>query len=740
MKTFKDLIDEKLTPADLEENYKKHSGLANLYDKEMKYFKDKDDRKKMATSAIKAHTRAHTTAPNDAKKEYHKKRIEQYNSILKESEELEEGSAFDKNMNDRARNSLHKLKEPVSKSVTLKVGDYAIYNKGKTAETVGKVHKIDGDDYILHHQATNTLHRVPKNKTELHESEELSEARIKPLPRRHFFDTYGNNNGIAYTDNKNWWKIMNGKVVGYANSYEDTSDWKKEFVAIQKGVKESEELDEAMTPQQKMDFERMMKGAMSRDAYNAKWKKPLKSAAKVIYGKNMKESEELDEAMVDSWKKVQSMDKGSVLGNKEQVKKRLDYLKAVHAHHKKYGNDTKKVRADIEKINRSRLAEETEELEEAIGYALSSANANAEYARKSSGYKGEHKETVKPADYSEKYKRLKKKATEAGHHYGAGIVGTTMHHYSSTMDHKQLKSFVKESVEIDEAAQSGNKGNGYHGQFPEDQADAKFSAMHTKLKKKFGEEGHLKDVKKPNVMIKHFLDSTHGRHVAAEGDSTVVSRFKNFKRNYKPELHEAEELEEGKHEGTIAAIAKHAYSPEVGHKIVTKKGGQVPGTVEKIEKDHVYFRHPEGKLFRTHVSNVQKDGKQVKESEEIEEGIVKDLKRLASGKDAKSRAGEEIKKSQQASMSNDNKTAKKHFTRFDKLDKLANGVKESEELSEMDKSAPQPGKDGKVSLKTYGSRDGQDDFKGPEKEAKPITFAKAKKDALAILNKQANKK
>lgn len=53
--------------------------------------------------------------------------------------------------------------------------------------------------------------------------------------------------------------------------------------------KEEVELDEAMTPQQKSDFDRMMAGAMSRAAYNAKWKKPLKSDAKVIYGKNVKE-------------------------------------------------------------------------------------------------------------------------------------------------------------------------------------------------------------------------------------------------------------------------------------------------------------------------------------------------------------------------------------------------------------------------------------------------------------------
>jgi hypothetical protein len=61
----------------------------------------------------------------------------------------------------------------------------------------------------------------------------------------------------------------------------------------------------------------------------------------------------------------------------------------------------------------------------------------------------------------------------------------------------------------------------------------------------------------------------------------------------------------------------------------------------------------------------------------VAEGLGKDIKRLATGKDVKSRAGQEIAKSQDASMKGDTKTSKKHFDRFDKLDKLANkGVAE----------------------------------------------------------------
>lgn len=70
---------------------------------------------------------------------------------------------------------------------------------------------------------------------------------------------------------------------------------------------------------------------------------------------------ELSEGQTDDWKKIQSMDKGSVLQGKEGARKRLAYLNAVHAHHKKYGNDTHKVKKEIEGINRSRLAEESDE-------------------------------------------------------------------------------------------------------------------------------------------------------------------------------------------------------------------------------------------------------------------------------------------------------------------------------------------------------------------------------------------
>ena len=78
------------------------------------------------------------------------------------------------------------------------------------------------------------------------------------------------------------------------------------------------------------------------------------------------------------------------------------------------------------------------------------------------------------------------------------------------------------------------------------------------------------------------------------------------------------------------------------------------------------------KAEKHHELGVKKATQKNEEVEGVAEGLVKDIRRLATGKDVKSRAGQEIAKSQDASMKGDNKTAHKHFKRYDKLDKLAN--------------------------------------------------------------------
>jgi hypothetical protein len=78
------------------------------------------------------------------------------------------------------------------KESAIKVGDTVVYNKNKTAETVGKVHKIEANDYILHHTRTNTYHRVPKKGSELAESVEQLDELSPNLLHRYVKKATGN--------------------------------------------------------------------------------------------------------------------------------------------------------------------------------------------------------------------------------------------------------------------------------------------------------------------------------------------------------------------------------------------------------------------------------------------------------------------------------------------------------------------------------------------------------------------
>ena len=113
---------------------------------------------------------------------------------------------------------------------------------------------------------------------------------------------------------------------------------------------------------------------------------------------------------------------------------------------------------------------------------------------------------------------------------------------------KPLNAKVLEFKEALTRVTSGNKGYGYHGTVEardDAEKDKRYSAMHRYAKKLVGDAGHLQDAKKPNVMVKHFLDSPHGRHIADNPtDKNITSRFSEFKKKYDPAMHEEVELEE----------------------------------------------------------------------------------------------------------------------------------------------------------------------------------------------------
>ena len=139
---------------------------------------------------------------------------------------------------------------------------------------------------------------------------------------------------------------------------------------------------------------------------------------------------------------------------------------------------------------------------------------------------------------------------------------------------------------------SGNKGYGYHGTVEardDAEKDKRYSAMHRYAKKLVGDAGHLQDAKKPNVMVKHFLDSPHGRHIADNPtDKNITSRFSEFKKKYKPEMHEEVELEESvdKNHPIVKeynALKKHDIKTLRG--MIAKSGGVVDTSGFK-SKDH----------------------------------------------------------------------------------------------------------------------------------------------------------
>lgn len=469
---------------------------------------------------------------------------------------------------------------------------------------------------------------------------------------------------------------------------------------------ETEELDEAMSPQQKADFDRMMAGAMSRAAYNAKWKKPLKSDSKVIYGKNVKEEAELSEehiVHVDDGSKYGDQphkkdadhvmagvkkhngkfdghsDKGAYFKfnsksdaegfvrhvkaaphktvyadlheeieglDEADVQARADYKldKSGRKYHKQIhfkdgsndeANEKNEVReetdmneemTDAQKAERERIVKGMKknlagfkakygERAKEVMYATATKQAMKEEAESLEEESGQHKVVVTvsdpnhPAVSQRKEQIMKRVIVKADHKDGAIAKAkefykkkgykvhdaeyhspqpkSTMKTEETNLEEEQLDERNKENATrrkmmdasrgarwkvqnkvsaddvrdwdgkhktaqaqnkaigralrneevdiLDEAVESGNKGYGYHGQHESDVADKKYSAMHAKVKKVAGEAGHLRDAKKPNVMVKHYLDSRHGRHLAGnEHDHEYIKKdFGKFKKSYK---------------------------------------------------------------------------------------------------------------------------------------------------------------------------------------------------------------
>jgi hypothetical protein len=112
---------------------------------------------------------------------------------------------------------------------------------------------------------------------------------------------------------------------------------------------------------------------------------------------------------------------------------------------------------------------------------------------------------------------------------------------------------TKEEFELDEAVKTGNEGHGYHGEAHhaakgEDkmaEAGKAYAKAHSLVKKHAAD--HLKGAKNPNVMVKHYLDSKHGRHLYGnENNAAYVKKdFGHFAKKYDAKMHEeVEQLDE----------------------------------------------------------------------------------------------------------------------------------------------------------------------------------------------------
>lgn len=136
---------------------------------------------------------------------------------------------------------------------------------------------------------------------------------------------------------------------------------------------------------------------------------------------------------------------------------------------------------------------------------------------------------------------------------------------------------------------TNNPGNGFHGQAmlkhknDNAKAHAEYRKMHAKVKDMAGEAGHLTNSKKPNIMVRDYLDSKRGRHVAdyQNDDKYIKKDFGQFAKTYDPKLFTERVLDEERmdqHGGfKVGDVVSHeGYGPMHIHSINLFKGSKEP--------------------------------------------------------------------------------------------------------------------------------------------------------------------
>ena len=129
------------------------------------------------------------------------------------------------------------------------------------------------------------------------------------------------------------------------------------------------------------------------------------------------------------------------------------------------------------------------------------------------------------------------------------------------------------------------------------------------------------------------------------------------------------------------------YDPDHGHEISKAEKEDRDKNPEHHRKMKALFKHMRDNPKETNAgyqSDAEENRKRGWSNEsEIEESLVKSIRRKIAGKDVNSRAKEEIEKTFDATLKGDSKEAKKHFRNFDRLDNLS---KKNEDV--VDEDAP----------------------------------------------------
>ena len=258
-------------------------------------------------------------------------------------------------------------------------------------------------------------------------------------------------------------------------------------------------------------------------------------------------------------------------------------------------------------------------------------------------------------------------------------------HYGDpdVITHGDVVTARKKSKMQNEAAVTNNPGHGYHGQHSDD-ADQKYSKMHARVRTLTGTN---------STMAKHYLDSTHGRHLAGnEGDSEYIKHdFLKFAKKYNADQfkEEVEQVDESHKVGDLVSYF---------HKGL---GDHVYGEVQSVADDHITMKSA-GKTWKVPLHLVHKANKnsvpkyRYEQVEQVDEGskrmsaavkLQRAFDREKVSSDASRKRGEEMLAQARAEYAK--KQAAKTNEEVEQIDEIGNtekGVKRLKDYVASDRS------------------------------------------------------